>query len=87
MAKELRVLYMPIKKIYFDQIKAGTKKEEYRTYGEYWRARLHKKEYDVILFQVGYRADAERLCVKFLGCEKKRDIYVVKLGAILPYNS
>lgn len=33
-------LYLPLKGIYFDQIKAGEKLHEYRLATPYWRARL-----------------------------------------------
>jgi hypothetical protein len=82
----MKVLYLPIKTEYFDQIAAGTKKEEYRMYGEFYRSRLLSKEYDAVLFQNGYRKDARRLLVKYKGFQRKGDIYVIKLGKILERN-
>lgn len=36
----MSVLILPVKREYFEQIKAGTKPEEYRIENAYWRKRL-----------------------------------------------
>lgn len=57
-----RTLTIPMKGIYFDQIKAGTKPEEFRLANPYWRKRLQDRTYDRIVLTLGYpkRGDAER---------------------------
>ena len=47
-------LVPPLKREYFEQIKAGTKTEEYRLVNDYWRARLYIKKYDRIVLTLGY---------------------------------
>lgn len=58
-------LVLPLKGEYFDQIKAGTKTEEYRLVNDYWRARLYLKKFDRIVLMRGYpkRDDVERRMV------------------------
>lgn len=47
-------LILPMKGIYFDQIKAGQKPYEYRLVNEYWRKRLIGREYRKIILLRGY---------------------------------
>lgn len=47
-------LVLPLKGEYFDQIKAGSKTEEYRLVNDYWRARLYFKKFDRIVLTRGY---------------------------------
>lgn len=47
-------LVLPVKRIYFDSIKAGCKGEEYRLQNEYWTKRLVGREYDRIVITLGY---------------------------------
>lgn len=58
----MTTLTIPLKGIYFDQIKAGTKPEEYRLVTDYWRKRLENRHYDKIVLTRGYPAagDTER---------------------------
>lgn len=43
---------------YFDQMKSGEKKFEYRLLNDYWRKRLVNREYDRLIITRGYpRAD------------------------------
>jgi hypothetical protein len=62
----MKTLTIPLKGIYFDQIKAGTKPEEYRLVTEYWRKRLEHRHYDRIVLTRGYpkAEDHERRIVK-----------------------
>lgn len=66
-----RVLILPLKKKWFEMIKSGVKRHEYRDYTKYWRRRLmyetpngeiHTKIYDEVEFTCGYPAkdDAAR---------------------------
>lgn len=50
----MSTLYLPIKGEYFDQIKAGTKLEEFRLANDYWRKRLVGRTYDRIELTRGY---------------------------------
>lgn len=68
-------LVLPLKREYFEQIKAGTKTEEYRLVNDYWRARLYAKKYKRIVLTLGYpkRDDAERrLVLPYKGYVVKR---------------
>jgi hypothetical protein len=49
-----RILYLHLKKIYFDQIRSGTKTCEFRSATEYWRKRLVGKCYDEVHLMLGY---------------------------------
>ncbi len=55
-------LYLPLKREYFNQIKAGTKEFEYRLYNKYWRSRIENKPFDKIVLTLGYpkRSDTKR---------------------------
>lgn len=56
----MKVLNLTLYKRWFDEIKSGYKKIEYRDNKEYWRKRLfiefpyRAKKFDVILFRNGY---------------------------------
>ncbi len=72
----MRTLHLPLKGEYFDQIKAGTKTEEYRLRTNYWRKRLEfpLKQYDRIVLTKGYPAlddESRRLVLPWRG-------YVIK---------
>lgn len=56
------VLTLPLNGVYFDQIKAGTKPEEYRRANDYWRRRLEGRSYSRIVLTRGYpkAGDEER---------------------------
>ncbi len=47
---------------YFDQIKAGTKRFEYRLDNDFWQKRLVGRDYDTLTITKGYpkHGDAER---------------------------
>jgi len=50
----LKTLRLAVKAEYFNQIKAGTKRFEYRLRNEYWDKRLHRKHYDRVVITLGY---------------------------------
>lgn len=54
----MKVLHLPLKREYFEAIKAGTKTEEYRLCTEYWAKRLYSPfgSYDQIVLTLGYPA-------------------------------
>lgn len=62
----MKTLTLNLKGRYFDEIKAGTKSEEYREYNDYWRKRLEGKTFDQIIVKKGYPAasDQERQIVR-----------------------
>jgi hypothetical protein len=59
-------LILPLKRKWFEQIKAGIKPFEFRLNNEYWQKRLIGKTYDKVIFTLGYpkRDDGERRIVK-----------------------
>ena len=67
-------LVLPLKREYFEQIKAGTKPEEYRLRNAYWVKRLEGKTFDRMVLTLGYPKrddEARRLVLPYKG-------YVVK---------
>ena len=58
-------LVLPLKREFFDAIKAGTKTEEFRLRNDYWRKRLEGKTFDRVVLTLGYpkRDDQERRIV------------------------
>ena len=61
-----RILHLPVKKIYFDQIKSGKKLDEYRLVTEYWKKRLEGRDYDEVHVKCGYpkAGDVSRIEVR-----------------------
>lgn len=47
-------LYLVLKNPWFDMIKSGEKKEEYRELTDFWKTRLEGKEFDTLEFVHGY---------------------------------
>jgi len=69
-----RVLHLPVKSIYFHQIKDGTKSEEFRLQTDYWGKRLLGREYDEVHIKLGYPKadDHEKILIrKWKGVFKK----------------
>lgn len=50
----MRTLTLALKGIYFDQIAAGTKHEEFRLVTPFWQKRLLDRMYDRIVLMRGY---------------------------------
>lgn len=92
LSKMKRVLRLPVKREYFEQIKSGTKTEEYRIIKEYWSKRLIK-EYDEVWVTLGYPSSDETdkiIKFKWTGYEIKKithkefgnkevDVYAIQL--------
>lgn len=89
----METLFIVIKQTYFDQIKAGTKTEEYRMVTKYWKKRIEGRRYTHIIFQAGYRKDADKMQVVYNGYTSRflkheffgnNEVYVyaLKLGAV-----
>lgn len=61
-----------LKKEYFDQIKIGEKKFEYRLITNYWKKRLENRDYDNLIFKLGYPSNKETrkiILMKYNGYE------------------
>lgn len=70
----MRVLTLNLKSEYFNQIKEGSKCEEYREFKPYWEKRL-SHNYDIILIKLGYpkKSDKEKILkFKFNGFKIKK---------------
>jgi hypothetical protein len=50
----LRTLTIPVKGVYFDEIRDGRKLVEYRLRTDFWVKRLRMREYDQIVLTRGY---------------------------------
>ncbi len=74
----MRTLTLPMKAEYFDQIKSGWKKEEFRLDTSYWEKRLFNPEYDRIVLTRGYpkRGDQSRRIERpWRGVNRKKIIH------------
>ncbi|MFC6640846.1 MULTISPECIES: ASCH domain-containing protein [Sulfitobacter] len=62
----MAALHLPLKALYFDQIKAGTKAEEFRLVTPYWTKRLAGRTFDHIELTKGYppRGDQSRRLIR-----------------------
>ena len=62
----MKTLILPLKRKYFDAIKAGTKEFEYRRASKHWVARIDGKSFDKIVLTLGYpkRKDKSRRIVR-----------------------
>lgn len=89
----MKKLTIVIKRKYFNEILAGTKKEEYRLVKPYWVERLVDKNYTHLIFQSGYSKKAPRLQAEYLGYEVRNirhdffgddevPVFALRLGAI-----
>lgn len=47
-------LVLPVKAVYFDAVRDGTKLEEYRLRNDYWAKRLEGRSYDNVILTKGY---------------------------------
>ena len=47
-------LILPVKREYFEQMRDGTKAEEYRLTTDFWRKRLEGRDYDRVVITLGY---------------------------------
>jgi len=87
----MKILHLRIKKRWFDLIKRGIKRQEYRDIKPYYDVRFFKKEYDAILFKLGYTKDAPELLMELKditkgygfiewGAPKGKEVYILELG-------
>lgn len=91
------VLKLTLKKKWFEMIKAGIKKEEYREVKEYWDIRLKNKKFKFVFFKNGYKKNAAAILVECNGILKGKakaewsdgwqgEVYIISLGAIIENN-
>ena len=92
----MNILTLNLNKEYFDEIKSGIKKEEYREVKDYWNKRLSKK-YDYIVIKCGYPNVADiskELWFKWNGFIKKKinhkhfenkeiEVYAINLNKVI----
>ncbi len=91
--KNLKVLTLNIKKVYFDEIIAGRKKIEYRelkqstlnkyTYIDEADGKRYLRRYDALRLYVGYHKDRESALVQVLDTTYSDGIVEYHLGAVL----
>jgi ASC-1-like (ASCH) protein len=62
---ELKDIVFNLKGEYFDEIKAGIKKFEYRLKNDYWSKRLVNRQYKNVIFKKGYpkNSDTDKILV------------------------
>jgi len=92
----MKILYLTIKKKWFDLIKSGKKKIEYREIKHYWEKRLFEgngkklKHFDYIIFTNGYKKDSPKLKVEYKGLSLKdfdgKLHYALHLGKVEEIN-
>ena len=56
----MRILHLNLKKQYFNEIKSGNKKFEYRLASPYWKKRIVGREFDKIVLYSGYPRKDDR---------------------------
>lgn len=67
-------LILPVKGVYFAQIVAGLKTEEYRLRTAYWRRRIEGKVFDRVIVTRGYPKSTDttrQLVLPWQGCTVK----------------
>jgi len=55
-----KILHIHVKRKYWEKVKSGTKKEEYRAVTDYWVKRLIDKNYDEIHYKLGYPKKSDK---------------------------
>ena len=89
-----RVLHLTLKRLWFDMIASGQKREEYREIKPYWSRRLPGQDYDAVQFRNGYSAVAPAMMFELLwidrgqgvlewGAPDGQEVYILRLGDML----
>ena len=94
-----KILYLNVKKVWFDLMLTGHKKIEIRTPSKWIKSRLDDRYYDNIKFINGYGSTKPFFICKFLGYEisnieknhtfgnikitQKEGDYIIKLGPLI----
>jgi predicted DNA-binding WGR domain protein len=80
-------LYLTLHRRWFDEIAAGTKKEEYREMTPHWQRRIVGRQYDEIHFRNGHRQDSPFMRVEYLGWTRSvqdgKPVFALQLGKVL----
>ncbi len=79
----VRTLHLRLRREWFDLIRSGKKKEEYRDPTPYWDKRLEFKTFDQVRFVNGYGKDKPFVVVEFDGAHRCRSGWIIHLGKIL----
>ena len=87
---EKKPLFLIMQKVWFDEILSGRKDIEYREDTPFYRSRLIAKDgnfrnYETLLMQVGYNADAQRMTVEVKNIILD-DCFEIHLGEIIEKN-
>ncbi len=77
------ILHLTLKKKWFDLIKSGEKKIEYREAKYYWWKRLYGRKFDEVHFRNGYSLDSPFMRVQCLDIIRVGDMFEIRLGNIL----
>jgi ASC-1-like (ASCH) protein len=77
------ILHLTLHKKWFDEIKSGHKKIEYREIKPYWNRRLENRRYDYIKFRNGYQSTSPVMTVECYGIEKTNQYYEIHLGDVI----
>ena len=69
-----KLLHLTLSKNWYDKIKNGKKKVEYREYKDYWKSRIIGKDFTHILFRCGYSVKYQLLIAEI------KKIYCLESG-------
>jgi hypothetical protein len=97
----MKTLHLNLKRKWFDMIKSGVKKEEYRELSDYWKVRMRKvraENVQTITFSNGYAKDRDQFVIelkyiairgglKEWGAEKGKVYFCLHLGNIINSTS
>jgi len=90
----MKILYLTLKKKWFDMILSGAKKEEYREVKPYWNQRLHTESFNAIKFRNGYQKQSPWFIIELLGVQRglgivewgapeREVVYILSLGKVI----
>lgn len=87
-----KILYLTVKKKWFDLIKSGEKRKEYREIKPYWTMRLLDKDgiiraFDEIHFRNGYGNNAPLVKTEWWGMITWDGRYEILIGDIINNNN
>jgi len=91
-------LDLTIKKKWFDMIRSGIKKEEYREIKPYWNKRLLSRVFNVVHFRNGYLKDSPWLTIELVGiysglgiiewgAPENEPVFILRLGEIITQSN
>ena len=78
-----RILYLTLKKKWFNLIASGGKTKEFRDIKPYWTTRFLNKEFDEIYFKNGYSKKSPFMRVEWKGMNVEDNRYAISLGRVL----